>query len=284
MLPARPAPELVLTMRAATGEPALACALQYSTAWRVMANVPLRWTRMTASHSSSAIDTIMRSRTMPALLTTVSRRPHRSMAAATRWAAPSQLLTSSPLAMASPPLARIASTTSPAGPSELPAPSSDTPTSFTTTRAPWRANSRAWARPMPRPAPVTITTRPSQIPTGSATLFGDHLERQRGDVLGRHLLGDEQPEGEERHGAEQRGAHRDVLGGDLRARVVGGVHDRHEYEDGHPWQQARHLVVGQLVVHQEADHALRPVRDAQQHQQRRRVCEPGAEQHLDDQP
>ena len=39
-----------------------------------------------------------------------------------------------------------------------------TPRSLTTTLAPWRANSSAWARPRPRAAPVTITTRPSQIP------------------------------------------------------------------------------------------------------------------------
>ena len=30
--------------------------------------------------------------------------------------------------------------------------------------APWRASSSAWLRPMPRPAPVTMTTRPSHIP------------------------------------------------------------------------------------------------------------------------
>jgi hypothetical protein len=58
----------------------------------------------------------------------------------------------------------MASTTSPAGPAELPDPSGSDPRSLTTTLAPWRANSSACSRPMPRPAPVTITTRPSQIP------------------------------------------------------------------------------------------------------------------------
>src|SRR5579871_3601434 len=234
MLPARPAPELVLTIRAATGAPALACARQWSTAWRVVANVPLRCTRITASHSSSAIDTIMRSRTIPALLTTVSSRPHRSIADRTRRPAPSQVLTSSPLAMASPPAPRMVSTTSPAGPLEPPVPSSSAPTSLTTTHAPSRANARACSRPSPRPAPVTMTTRPSQIPTGGATLFGDHLEGQRGHVGGRHRPGHEQAERDEAHGAQQGRAHRDVLGGDLRPGGVGGVHHRHEDQDRQP--------------------------------------------------
>src|SRR5580700_3933116 len=60
---------------------------------------------------------------------------------------------------------RISSTTSPAGPAELPVPSTSAPRSFTTILAPWLANSRACSRPMPRPAPVMTTMRPSQIPT-----------------------------------------------------------------------------------------------------------------------
>ena len=51
-------------------------------------------------------------------------------------------------------------------------PSSSQPRSFTTTRAPCRASSRAWARPSPRPAPVTITTRPSQMPLMGASMTG----------------------------------------------------------------------------------------------------------------
>ena len=47
---------------------------------------------------------------------------------------------------------------------ELPVPSTSAPRSLTTTLAPWRANSRACPRPIPRPPPVTRTTRPSQIP------------------------------------------------------------------------------------------------------------------------
>src|SRR5262249_9530065 len=82
----------------------------------------------------------------------------------TRRRAPSQSATSSPLATASPPAARIAATTSAAGPSARPLPSAAEPRSLTTTLAPSRPNSSACARPIPRPAPVTMTTRPSQIP------------------------------------------------------------------------------------------------------------------------
>ena len=106
----------------------------------------------------------MRSRRKPALFTSTSSRPNVSTAVAIEAVGRSQSATSSPLATASPPMARISSTTSPAGPVEPPEPSSSAPRSLTTTLAPWRANSRACARPMPRPAPVTMTTRPSQMP------------------------------------------------------------------------------------------------------------------------
>src|SRR5665647_3158426 len=59
-----------------------------------------------------------------------------------------------------------------AGPAELPLPSTSAPRSFTTTLAPCRANSMAWPRPMPRPAPVMMTTRPSQIPDMFSPLGG----------------------------------------------------------------------------------------------------------------
>src|SRR5580658_8519762 len=65
-------------------------------------------------------------------------------------------------------MARTSSTTCPAGPSEEPDPSTSAPRSLMTSLAPWLANSRACSRPMPRPAPVMTTTRPSQIPTFSS--------------------------------------------------------------------------------------------------------------------
>src|ERR1700712_5310294 len=66
--------------------------------------------------------------------------------------------------MASPPRALISSTTLWAGPAETPLPSREPPMSLTTSLAPSFANSSAWERPMPPPAPVTTTTRPSHNP------------------------------------------------------------------------------------------------------------------------
>src|SRR5271169_6729579 len=63
---------------------------------------------------------------------------------------------------------RTSSTTSPAGPADEPDPSTSAPRSLITSLAPWLANSRACSRPIPRPAPVMTTTRPSQIPTFSS--------------------------------------------------------------------------------------------------------------------
>ena len=78
---------------------------------------PLRWTRMTASHSSSPQDTNMRSRRNPALLTTTSSRPNVSTAVRDEalGAVPvgDVVAVGDRLAAAS---RRISSTTSPAGP------------------------------------------------------------------------------------------------------------------------------------------------------------------------
>ena len=103
-------------MRASLVSPALDRFRQYSTAARMGAKVPRRWTRMTASHSSTVMLTSIRSRRMPALLTRTSRPPKVSTAVAISRCAPSTSETSSPLATASPPMALISSTTSPAGP------------------------------------------------------------------------------------------------------------------------------------------------------------------------
>ena len=51
----------------------------------------------------------------------------------------------------------------PRRPASAPRPSMVPPRSLTTTLAPRAASSRAWARPIPRPAPVTIATRPSKL-------------------------------------------------------------------------------------------------------------------------
>src|SRR3954453_883398 len=122
---------------------------------------------MTASHSSSVMLTITRSRRIPALLTSMSRSPKCSMALLISRCAPSQSATLSALTIASPPIASISATTCCAGVASVPAPSLAPPRSLTTTRAPSRANSSACSRPIPRPAPVMIATRPSSDPIGS---------------------------------------------------------------------------------------------------------------------
>ena len=58
----------------------------------------------------------------------------------------------------------ISSTTCWAGLRSPPLPSTLPPRSLTTTLAPWPARLSACSRPMPRPAPVTMATRPSQRP------------------------------------------------------------------------------------------------------------------------
>ena len=62
-------------IRAATSSPAFAISRQYAPAARAGPNVPFRWTAITASHSASVMFTSIRSRRIPALLITTSRRP-----------------------------------------------------------------------------------------------------------------------------------------------------------------------------------------------------------------
>src|SRR4051794_31680398 len=157
--------ELVLMMRPSTSLPAFDCSRQYAAAKCDGPAVPFRCTLMTASHSASLMLASMRSRRMPALLISTSRRPKESMACRTSFSAPAQSEMSSVLATASPPMALISSTTCWAGPASWPSPSIEPPRSFTTTFAPCSASISECSRPMPRPAPVTMQTRPSHNPT-----------------------------------------------------------------------------------------------------------------------
>src|SRR3954453_5432313 len=125
---------------------------------------------MTESHSSSVIENSIRSRRMPALLTSTSSPPNVSMAWATGALAPSKGPMSSVFAAASPPAALISSTTCCAGPASSPLPSRAAPRSLTTTFAPCALSMSACSRPMPRPAPVTMHTRPSTIRCSIALL------------------------------------------------------------------------------------------------------------------
>src|SRR5437870_7779777 len=127
-----------------------------------MLKVPFRCTATTASQSSSAMLKIIRSRRMPALLTTMLSLPKVSSAHWTMRLAALKSATLSPLATAWPPIFLISATTSCAGVAVgAPVPSKCAPRSFTTTFAPCFARSSASSRPMPRPEPVTIATLPS---------------------------------------------------------------------------------------------------------------------------
>ena len=120
---------------------------------------------MTASHSCRVMLTSIRSRRIPALLTRTSRPPKVLDGRVDEALGPvASRLTSSPLATASAAHGPISSTTSPAGPAERPGAVHLGAEVVDHDLAPWRANSMAWPRPMPRPAPVTMTTLPSQIP------------------------------------------------------------------------------------------------------------------------
>src|SRR5262245_44755018 len=127
-----------------------------------MLKVPFRCTATTESQLSSSMLKIMRSRRIPALLTTMLSLPKVLMAVSTMFFAALKSATLSPLAMASPPFFLISATTSWAGVAVgAPVPSKCAPRSFTTTFAPSLAMSNASSLPMPRPAPVTIATLPS---------------------------------------------------------------------------------------------------------------------------
>src|SRR5918995_485295 len=153
--------ELVCTRLRARRTPAWCWSRQYAAAHRVGAAWPFMWTRTTSSKSNSDMLTIVVSRRIPALLTTMSRSPYDSTASSTTERAPSQLAMSWSLLTAMPPRALISAATSEAGCGSSPMPSLATPRSLTTTATPCSASSSACSRPSPRPAPVTTATRPS---------------------------------------------------------------------------------------------------------------------------
>src|SRR4051794_9151204 len=178
--------DVVLTIRASTGPSAFARSRQYAAAWREGANVPRRWTAITASHSAGSMLTSIRSRRIPALLTSTSRRPNASIARATIAPASSKSATLPPSTTASPPAATISSTTDWAGERSAPSPPTSPPRSLTTTFAPWPASNSACSRPMPRPAPVTRATRPSHsrdIKKSSFAEIGAHHREPRPSTL-----------------------------------------------------------------------------------------------------
>src|ERR1700730_12853769 len=123
----------------------------------------------------------MRSRKMPALLTSKSILPKAFSAALTILSPLPGSLIDNVEAMAWPPAFLISSTTSCAGPASVPAPSRLAPISQTTTLAPSWAMSRAMPRPMPRAAPVTMATLPATM--FAIGLFPPHVLRDLADHL-----------------------------------------------------------------------------------------------------
>src|SRR5205814_6492214 len=83
------------------------------------------------------------------------------MVVAIRSLPPSGVETLLSFAIASPPRDRMKSATCSAIVESLPNPDTSVPRSFTTTWAPRSARSSTYARPSPRPAPVTTATFPS---------------------------------------------------------------------------------------------------------------------------
>mmetsp|Transcript_87873 Transcript_87873/g.284453 ORF Transcript_87873/g.284453 Transcript_87873/m.284453 type:complete len:203 (+) Transcript_87873:413-1021(+) len=105
----------------------------------------------TVAKSSRAMFWKRLSSSCPAFATTMSIRPKCRSAVATTLSPPTATLLCS--ATAVPPMAAISATTSSAFCGVR---------LFTTTLAPRAASSRQYARPRPRPPPVTIATRPSK--------------------------------------------------------------------------------------------------------------------------
>ncbi len=129
---------------------------------RVQYKVPMKCTAIMASMSASDISCSGPVRRMPALLIRMSTRPQAlSAALMIRWADAGSA-TLSLLATASPPAARISSTTAMAADDDPPSrPLIAPPVSLTTTLAPRDPSSKAYSRPRPVPAPVTMATRSS---------------------------------------------------------------------------------------------------------------------------
>src|SRR5215470_9930234 len=115
-------------------------------------NAPSRMTPVTARQSASVIVSSACSTRTAALLTRMSMRPKREAAAATMVPTASASATSAVTASASPPPRPISAATASA--------SCKFERALTTTAAPPSASASAMARPMLRPAPVTMATRP----------------------------------------------------------------------------------------------------------------------------
>ena len=112
-------------------------------------------TLIAAAHSAgSTVTDAASGQTTPALLTRTSISPNSSSVARTAWAMSSGSPTSALVTSARPPRSRTPFATSSSSPRER---------ARSATRAPSAASPSTIARPMPRPAPVTIATLFSKV-------------------------------------------------------------------------------------------------------------------------
>src|SRR6185437_5381163 len=186
--------------------------------------VPFRWTRITSSQSCSARLKIIRSRRMPATLTTMSSLPNCSTAVRTSRSPVATLPMSPPSATAWPPAATISSATCLAGPSSPPVPSGAPPRSLMTRLAPSAANSRLIEAPMPLAPPVMIATRPSMTPICAESL----LPKLRAPVSQHEAAGGAEEHADALHEADRDAGHlRERLAAQLPHGLLDGEHAVH---------------------------------------------------------
>src|SRR5437899_8546392 len=144
---------------------------------------PPRCTRQYCSKSSRVASSKSWLPQIPALFTRRSILPKCSMVVAIRSLPPSAVEMSLSFAIAAPPRDRMRSATCCAIVESFPNPDTSVPRSFTTTRAPRSARSSTYARPSPRPAPVTTATFPSNE-IRSVILLSSCGDRLRGREAG----------------------------------------------------------------------------------------------------
>src|SRR6266542_1476069 len=149
-----------------------------TTAW-VSRKAPVRFVERTRSQDSLDIRRIRLSSVTPALLTRTSICPSSVSARLTPLSIEAGSDRSSGRTLARPPVAAISATTFP---------SASTVRAAATMRAPSEASRRAIASPMPREAPVTRATRPSNRFRSSPPRIEVYATKERALAAGRWAL------------------------------------------------------------------------------------------------
>src|SRR5712692_2421953 len=191
---------------------------------------PRRFVARMRSQPSSSISRNARSSAMPALLTSTSIRSQRSSAAATAPSTAAASLTSAECVHALPPAAAISCAAWSSGSRRRP---------ISITSAPSAANRSAIARPIPCPAPVTTTVRPSKRRVLDTTLLS-LLDGARGDAANEMTLEDQIRADHGQRRDQEAGHQRRVVGGEAalqlehadgeRLHVVGLEYEEREQE------------------------------------------------------